>query len=77
MQQILHDTEVFDNITEITISVIGITIVVEELRCAGQETRFCLTVADLDSKTPFKRLFSDSLEELLIRQHQLVLGFTQ
>lgn len=75
---ILHTCLTYDNVTEVTIPVKGVSIVIQAT-CPVCNTLegFELTVSDLDTGEPFKTIKSCKLESLLDRQHQLVLAFAE
>lgn len=67
-----------DSVTELTIPVIGVTLIINECcESCGARPHFKLNVIDEDTGEVFKTLGSDDLNDLLTRQHQLTLGFTE
>ena len=79
MQENLTHVEVpSDSVTELTIPVIGVAMKINQVcSLCGQRHEFELCVYDLDSGKVFKSLRSEDLHDLLQRQHQLMLGFTE
>lgn len=67
-----------DSVTELTIPVLGVTLIINECceSCGGLH-QFKLNVIDEDTGEVFKSLGSNDLNDLLTRQHQLTLGFTE
>ena len=67
-----------DSVTELTIPVLGVTLIINECcESCGSHYQFKLNVIDEDTGEVFKSLGSDDLNDLLTRQHQLTLGFTE
>lgn len=75
----LHNCAPHDNVTEVTIPVKGVSIVINTVLCpiCAVNERFELVVSDLDTGETFKTIQSCKLESLLNRQHQLVLAFAE
>lgn len=68
----------FDNVTEVTIPVIGVLVKITPVaeHADGSED-FVLSVADEDTGDIFKTIESRDLKDLLERQHRLVQAFSQ
>lgn len=67
-----------DSVTELTIPVLGVILTINECcEACGGPFQFELNVIDGDTGQVFKTLGSDDLNDLLTRQHQLTLGFTE
>lgn len=79
MQQSLMCSEAgFDNVTEVTIPVVGVVVKITPIaeHPDGSED-FVLAVADQDTGGIFKTVESKDLKDLLERQHRLVQAFSQ
>lgn len=79
MQQSSMRSEVgFDNVTEVTIPVVGVVVKITPIaeHPDGSED-FVLAVADQDTGDVFKTMKSRDLKDLIERQHRLVQAFSQ
>ena len=68
----------FDNVTEVTIPVIGVVVKITPIaeHSDGSED-FVLAVADQDTGDVFKTMESRDLKDLIERQHRLMQAFAQ
>jgi hypothetical protein len=79
MQQVIMQSEIgFDNVTEVTIPVLGVVVKITPVaeHADGSED-FVLSVADEDTGGIFKTIESRDLMDLIERQHRLIQAFSK
>ena len=78
LKTVREPSAVFDNVTEVTMTVPGVVLKVTPIQQFSDDTtEFMLSVSDLDTGKVFKSVRSKDLAKLLNRQHQLVLAFAE